>query len=62
MVIQNGEATPKILIPSFTLTALTTGLPIILQFAEPILMTTGISIVTAGTTAGTVDVFATFWQ
>ncbi len=62
MVIQNKEGTPKILVPSFTLTVPTTGLPVILQFAEPILMTSGIDIVTGGTTAGTVDVFITYWQ
>lgn len=62
LVIQNKEGTPKILVPSFTLTVPTTGLPVILQFAEPILMTSGIDIVTGGTTAGTVDVFVTYWQ
>lgn len=61
LVIQNKEGTPKILIPSITLTVPTTG-PIIFQFAEPILMTSGIDVVTGGTTAGTVDVFVTYWQ
>ncbi len=62
IVIQNKEGTPKILIPNFILTIPTTGLPIILQFAEPILMTDGIDIITTGSLAGVVDVFATYWQ
>jgi len=60
--VQDGEATAKILVPSFTLTVPTNGQPIVLNFQEPIVMTTGIQVVTAGTTAGTVDVFATYWQ
>ncbi len=62
LVVKDKSGTPLILIPSFTLTVPTTGLPIILQFEEPILMTGGIDIVTAGTTAGTLDVFMTYWQ
>lgn len=60
-VIQNKEGTPKILVPSITLTVPVAG-PVIMQFAEPILMTSGIDIVTGGTTAGTVDVFMTYWN
>ncbi len=60
-VVQNKEATPKILVPSITLTVPTTG-AVIMQFNEPVLMTSGIDIVTGGTTAGTVDVFITYWQ
>ncbi len=62
MVIRDKSGTPLILIPSFTLTIPTTGLPIILNFTEPIIMASGIDIITAGTTAGTVDVFITYWQ
>jgi hypothetical protein len=62
LVIKNKEATPITLVPIVTLTVPTTGLPIILQFEEPILMTSGIDVITAGTTAGTVDVFVTYWQ
>ncbi len=59
LVIQNKEATPKVLY--------TAGAAIVvgnnyLNFAEPMLMTSGIDIVTAGTTAGTQDVFVTCWQ
>lgn len=61
LTIQNKEATAKILVPAMTLTVPTTG-PIAIQFQEPILMTSGIDIVTAGTTAGTVDVYVTYWQ
>ncbi len=39
MIIRDKQATPLILVPSFTLTVPTTGLPVILQFAEPIIMT-----------------------
>lgn len=62
MIIRDKQGTPAILVPSFTLTVPSTGSPIILQFAEPIIMTSGIDIVTGGTTAGTVDVFITYWQ
>jgi len=61
IVIQNKEATPKILVPSITASVPTTG-PLIWQFAEPILMTSGIDVVTGGTTAGTLDIYFTYWQ
>ena len=63
LVVQNKEGTPKILVPSFTLAVPTNGNPnVVMRFSEPILMTSGIDIVTAGTTMGTVDVYCTYWQ
>jgi hypothetical protein len=59
LVIQNKEATPKVLYTAGTAIAIGNTY---LNFAEPILMTSGIDIVTAGTTAGTQDVFVTCWQ
>jgi hypothetical protein len=59
LVIQNKEATPKALYTAGTAIAVGNTY---LNFAEPILMTSGIDIVTAGTTAGTQDVFVTCWQ
>lgn len=59
-LIQNKEATPKILIPNFTLSAATTGTPILLQFIEPVLMTDGVDIITDGVTAGVIDIFMTY--
>jgi hypothetical protein len=59
LVIQNKEATPKVLYTAGAAIAVGNNY---LNFAEPILMTSGIDIVTAGTTAGTQDVFITCWQ
>lgn len=59
--IQDKSGTPLILVPAFTLTV-PTNLPLVISLTEPILMTSGIDIVTAGTTAGTVDVWITYWS
>jgi hypothetical protein len=59
LVIQNKEATPKVLYTAGA--AIAVGNTYI-NFAEPMLMTSGVDIVTAGTTAGTQDVFVTCWQ
>lgn len=61
LTVQNREGTPKVLVPAMTMAVPTAG-PVVIQFAEPVLMTSGIDVVTAGTTAGTVDVFVTYWQ
>ncbi len=58
IVIRNKEGTPKVIYQSPTLTAGT----ITFSFAEPIIATSGIDIVTAGSAAATVDVFCTYWQ
>lgn len=58
LTIQDKEATPKILYS--TTIAVGNSQPITLQ--APVVMTSGIDIVTAGTTAGTQDVFVTYWQ
>lgn len=60
--IQDKASAPKIWVPAFTLTVPATGLPTIITFDDPIPMTGGIDIVTAGTTAGVVDVAAAFSQ
>lgn len=62
LAIKDKQATPLTLVPAFTLAVPTTGLPVIISFVEPLIMTSGIDIITAGTTAGTVDVFITYWQ
>ncbi|HEX3108112.1 MAG TPA: hypothetical protein VHU41_03380 [Thermoanaerobaculia bacterium] len=56
--VQNKEATPKIY---YTVSSVALGTTTF-NFTEPILATSGIDIVTAGTTAGTMDVFITYWQ
>ncbi len=58
IVIRNKEGTPKVIYQSPTLTAGT----VTFSFAEPIIATSGIDIVTAGSAAATVDVFITYWQ
>jgi hypothetical protein len=57
--VQNKEGTPKILYPATT-AVLGASTPVAVE--HPILATSGIDIVTAGTTPGTVDVFVTYWQ
>jgi hypothetical protein len=58
ITLQNKEATAKILY-SATL-AVSTTTPV--NVSEPILCTSGLDIVTAGTTMGVADVFVTYWQ
>jgi hypothetical protein len=58
ITVQNKEGTPKIV---YTITSAVVG-TVNFSFNEPILMTSGIDIVIGGTTAGTVDVFTTYWQ
>lgn len=59
LTIQNKEGTAKVLYTAGT--AIAVGNTYI-QFEVPIVMTGGIDIVTGGTTAGTQDVFITYWQ
>ena len=59
LVIKNKEGTPKTIYTAGT--AVAAGNTYI-SFPEPIIMTSGIDIVTGGTTAGVVDVFITYWQ
>ncbi len=58
IVIRNKEGTPKVIYQSPTLTVGTVPIPL----PEPIIATSGIDIVTAGSAAATVDVFVTYWQ
>ncbi len=58
IVIKNKEGTAKTIYQSPTLTAGT----VTFSFPEPIVSTSGIDIVTAGSAAATVDVFCTYWQ
>lgn len=67
--VQDGQATARVLIPNFVLNVnfspgggLAFGNPIMLSYAEPILCTTGINVVTVGGSAGNIDYFATYWQ
>lgn len=67
LTVRNGEATFKVLVPNFVLNANFGGSgifqnPISLAYAEPIVMTNGINVVTVGGTPGNVDYFATYWQ
>lgn len=59
IVVQNKEGTPKILIPSAITTAV--GLTTY-SWTAPLLMTSGIDIVTAGVAAATVDIFISYYQ
>ena len=56
--IQDKGGTPKII---YTSAAVAIGNTYI-QFPAPVLFTSGIDIVTGGTTAGVMDVFITYWQ
>jgi hypothetical protein len=60
--IKDKSGTPLLLTPAITLTVPTAAPVTVLSLNEPILMTGGIDIVTAGTTAGVVDVWVTYWQ
>lgn len=59
ITIKNKEGTAKTLYISPTLTV---GTPLVLSLDEPVLMTSGIDIVSAGGAAATVDVFITYFQ
>lgn len=56
--IKDKQATPLTL---YTAASVAVGNTYI-SFAEPVVMTSGIDVTTAGTTAGTMDVFVTYWQ
>ena len=57
ITVQNKEATPKIIYKATV--AVGTTVPVALTDAGGLEMTGGIDIITAGTTPGTLDVFAT---
>lgn len=59
LTIQNKEGTAKVLYTAGT--AITAGNTYI-SFPRPVVMTGGIDIVTGGTTAGTQDIFITYYQ
>jgi len=54
--------TAAIITAAITLTANAAGPTSILNLAEPIIATGGLDIITGGTTAGTVDIWVTYWQ
>jgi hypothetical protein len=58
VVVKNKEATPKTIYSA----TLAVGTTVVLNLDCPVLMTSGIDIVTAGTAAGTLDVFTTYAQ
>jgi len=61
ITIQDKSATPKKLVNGLSTTTLSTA-PTSLSFPQPVLMTGGIDVVTAGTVAGTEDVWVDYWQ
>lgn len=65
MKVQDGQAVPIVFIPNCILNNIVTGSnnPLFAySFAEPILFTSGINVVTVGGAAGNVDYRATYWQ
>lgn len=56
--IEDGDG--FVLVPTFTLTVPTDGLPKIIVFDQPIYMSNGISAVTAGAAAGQVQIWVSF--
>ncbi len=61
ITIQDKSATPKKLVNALVTTALSTT-PTVLALADPVLMSAGIDIVTAGAVAATEDVWVSYWQ
>ncbi len=61
ITIQDKQGTPRILVNGFATAALTTT-PTVINFQTPILMTSGIDIITAGAVAATVDVWINYFQ
>jgi hypothetical protein len=61
ITIQDGQATPQILVNALPTTTLSTT-PTILSFQSPIKLTTGIKVITAGGSAATVAVWINYYQ
>lgn len=61
ITIQDVSATPKKLVNAAVTTAISTT-PTVLALAEPVLMTSGIDVITAGVAAATVDIWVTYYQ
>jgi hypothetical protein len=61
ITIEDGQATPNILVDAFATATLST-LPTILTLAHPIKMTTGIKVITAGSSAATVNLWINYYQ
>lgn len=61
VTIQDGQATPQILVNSLITTTAATG-PTIYNFQTPIQLTTGIKVITAGAVAATVSVWINYYQ
>lgn len=60
LTIQDKSATPKKLINGFTTVAVTTT-PTVINFQTPILMTSGLDIITAGVAAATLDIWINYY-
>jgi hypothetical protein len=61
ITIQDKQGTPLKLVNGLSTTAVTTA-PTIISFQTPVLMTSGIDIITSGAVAGTVDVWINWYQ
>lgn len=61
LTVQDKSGTPLKLVNGLATTALTTA-PTIITFNTPVLMTSGIDIITAGAVAATVDVWINYYQ
>jgi len=60
---QTGSAGPLPIIPNFVVTSLVgANNPMTLSYAEPIICTSGINVITVGGTAGNIAYFATYWS
>lgn len=62
ITVQDKGGTPKKLVNLFSTAALSTTGPLVLNFQTPVLMSSGIDIITAGATPATVDVFTNYVQ
>lgn len=61
ITIQDKSGTPLKLVNGLATTAITTA-PTIISFNTPVLMTSGIDVITAGAVAATVDVWVNYYQ
>lgn len=61
ITIQDKQGTPRILVNGFVTTSLNTT-PTVLDFETPIIMTSGMDIITAGVAAATVDIWVNYYQ
>lgn len=61
VTVQDKSATPKKLVNGFSTTSLTTT-PTTINFQTPVLMTSGIDVVTAGAVAATLDIWVNYYQ